>query len=67
MKNNISIFRNELNITQNQLAKSANISIEDLDAIENNQLEPTLIGAYKITKALKKDFIADVFHLNELD
>lgn len=67
MKNNIADFRNDLKISQKQLAETVQIPIEDLDAIEKDELEPTLIDACKITRALKKEFIADVFLLNELD
>ena len=42
------------------------LNVENLK-IEKDELEPTLIDACKITRALKKEFIADVFLLNELD
>ena len=45
MKNNIAIFRKELGMTQKQLAHAIGMSVEDLNAIENNTLEPTLIDA----------------------
>lgn len=67
MKNNIAIFRKELGMTQKQLAHAIGLSVEDLNAIENNTLEPTLIDAKRIVKALKKEYIAEVFMLKELD
>ncbi|MBQ8016532.1 MAG: helix-turn-helix domain-containing protein [Methanobrevibacter sp.] len=67
MKNNIAIFRKELGMTQKQLAHAIGMSVEDLNAIENNTLEPTLIDANNIVKALKKEYIAEVFMLKELD
>lgn len=65
MRNHIRKLREELNISQDQLAREADIGIEELDAIENGRLEPSLVDAHRITKALKKDFIADVFIFDE--
>ena len=67
MKNNIAIFRKELGMTQKQLAHAIGMSVEDLNAIEKKTLEPTLIDANNIVKALKKEYIAEVFMLKELD
>ena len=54
-------------MTQKHLAHAIGMSVEDLNAIENNTLEPTLIDANNIVKALKKEYIAEVFMLKELD
>lgn len=61
MRNNIRQLREELNISQEQLASLADISVEELDDIENNRLIPSLIAANNIKKALNEDFIANVF------
>lgn len=49
-----------------ELSKITGISLEDLIAIENNQIEVTLFDANRITRALNQKFIADVFLLDEL-
>ncbi len=61
MMNNIRQLREELNISQEQLASLADISVEELDDIENNRLIPSLIAANNIKKALNEDFLANVF------
>ena len=61
MRNNIRQLREELNISQEQLASLADISVEELDDIENNRLIPSLITANNIKKALNEDFLANVF------
>ena len=52
-----------MDITQEELSKLTDIPIKELTAIENNQIDPSLIDAHKITKALKQEFIAAVFIL----
>ena len=65
MKNNIKGLREELVISQEQLANIVNIPVEELNDIESNKNIPSLLTARDITKALKKDFIADVFLFEE--
>lgn len=65
MKNNIKELREKLGLSQEQLANLANISVEELDKIESDKTIPSLLTAHDITKALKKDFIADVFFFEE--
>lgn len=65
MKNNIKGLREELVISQEQLANIVNIPVEELNDIESNKSIPSLLTARDITKALKKDFIADVFLFEE--
>lgn len=64
MKNNIKRLRTQLNITQAELSILTDIPIDELDAIESDQVGPSLIDAHKITKALKQEFIASVFELD---
>lgn len=61
MRNNIRQLREQLDISQEQLASLADISIEELDDIENGRTVPSLIAANNIKKALNEDFLADVF------
>ena len=48
------------------MAQVTGISLEDLIAIENNQIEVTLLDANRIVRALNQNFIADVFIFDEL-
>ena len=66
MENRIKELRQKNNISQSDLAQITGISLEDLIAIENNQIEVSLLDANRITKALNQKFIADVFLLDEL-
>ena len=66
MENRIRELRQKYNISQMELSKITGISLEDLIAIENNQIEVTLFDANRITRALNQKFIADVFLLDEL-
>ena len=66
MENRIRELRQKNNISQSDLAQITGISLEDLIAIENNQIEVTLLDANRITRALNQKFIADVFLLDEL-
>ena len=67
MKNIIRDLRNQAGISIEQLSAMTGLSIEDLQAIEKDQLEPTLIDAYHITKSLNKEFLAEVFIFDDLD
>lgn len=58
-------LRQKNNISQSDLAQITGISLEDVIAIENNQIEVSLLDANRITKALNQKFIADVFVLDE--
>jgi len=66
MENRIRELRQKNNISQMELSKITGISLEDLIAIENNQIEVTLFDANRIARALNQKFIADVFLLDEL-
>ena len=59
-------LRQKNNISLNDLAQVTGISLEDLIAIENNQIEVTLLDANRIVRALNQNFIADVFIFDEL-
>lgn len=65
MRNNIIQLREQLNISQEQLASLADISIDELDDIEKGRTVPSLITANNIKKALNEDFIANVFIFDE--
>ena len=61
MKNHIKQLRKQNNITLNDLSVMSDVPIEELRAIEDGTIEPTLLDAYNIKKALNQEFLADVF------
>ena len=52
MKNNIKNLRNNLKISQEELANKCNVSRQTINAIENNKYDPTLSLAFKLSKSL---------------
>jgi len=50
MKNNIKKLRNELKISQKDLAESLNVSRQTINAIENGKFDPSLTLTIKITR-----------------
>ncbi|ABO49290.1 transcriptional regulator, XRE family [Desulforamulus reducens MI-1] len=50
MRNRLRELRNELNITQEQLADKLGVSRQTVISIENGKYNPSLILAYKIAK-----------------
>ena len=65
MMNNIKELREQLDISQEQLARLADISIDELEDIENCRTIPSLVVANNIKRALNEDFIANVFIFDE--
>ena len=61
MRNHIKELRKENNSTLNDLSVMSDVPVEELDAIEDGTIEPTLLDAYNIKKALNQEFLADVF------
>lgn len=64
MKSKIKELRKELRITQEELAETVNVTRQTIIALEQGKYNPSLLLAYKITKALKKKYIEDVFNLD---
>lgn len=67
METKIRQFRQDLGMTQQELAESVGVTRQTINALENSRYNPSLILAYKITKILGKDAIEDVFVLSEND
>ena len=67
METKIRQFRQEINITQQELADLVGVTRQTINALENARYNPSLLLAYKITKVLGKDLIEDVFMFNEDD
>ena len=54
MKNNIKQLRNEMKISQKDLAKSLNVSRQTINAIETGKFDPSLTLTIKITRFFNK-------------
>ncbi|MDR1722180.1 MAG: helix-turn-helix transcriptional regulator [Methanobrevibacter sp.] len=65
MKNKIKDFRQEMGMTQEDLAKKAKVSRQTISALENGKYNPSLSLAFKITKILRRGHIEDVFILED--
>ena len=61
MKNHIKQLRKQNNITLIDLSVMSDVPIEELEGIEDGTVEPSLLDAYNIKKALNQEFLADVF------
>jgi|TARA_B000000532_G_scaffold30786_1_gene21023 putative transcriptional regulator len=55
MKNNIKKLRNELKISQKDLAESLNVSRQTINAIETGKFDPSLTLTIKITRFFNKN------------
>ncbi|MBR39293.1 MAG: transcriptional regulator [Dehalococcoidia bacterium] len=54
MKNNIKKLRNELKISQKDLAESLSVSRQTINAIETGKFDPSLTLSIKITRFFNK-------------
>ena len=61
METKIAYYRNKLSITQEELAKKVGVTRQTIISLEQNRYNPSLLLAYKITKALGQGKIEDVF------
>lgn len=64
MQNRIKELRDELNLTQLELAKAINVSRQTIISLENGKYNPSLPLAYKIVRVFKKT-IEEVFIFEE--
>ena len=55
MKNNIKQLRNELKISQKDLAESLSVSRQTINAIETGKFDPSLTLTIKITRFFNKN------------
>ena len=67
MKTNIKQYRKELKMTQEELAEAVDVTRQTIIALEQGRYNPSLILAYRVTRALKRRYIEDVFSLEEID
>ena len=64
MKNNIKKLRNELKISQKDLAESLNVSRQTINAIETGKFDPSLTLTIKITRFFNKS-LEEIFIMGE--
>ena len=55
MKNNIKQLRNEMKISQKDLAESLNVSRQTINSIETGKFDPSLALTIKITRFFNKN------------
>jgi len=67
MKTRIKEYRKELKMTQEELAEEVNVTRQTIIALEQGRYNPSLILAYRVTKALKRQYIEDVFAMDEIE
>ena len=67
METKIRQFRQNKGITQQELADLVGVTRQTVNALENSRYNPSLLLAYKITKHLGKNFIEEVFVMNDDD
>ncbi|WP_404451872.1 helix-turn-helix transcriptional regulator [Virgibacillus necropolis] len=66
MKNHIKSYRNEANITQQQLADLVSISSRTIISLEKGRYNPSVLLAYKIARVFKVS-IEELFIFEEDD
>lgn len=59
--NNVKIYRKKKGITQENLARLVDITLNTIQKIENKDTEPKVKLAIKIKKALDVEHIEDLF------
>ena len=64
MKNNIKKLRNEMKISQKDLAQSLNVSRQTINAIETGKFDPSLTLTIKITRFFNKS-LEEIFIMGE--
>jgi putative transcriptional regulator len=63
MKTKIEFYRKKLGITQEELARSVEVTRQTISSLEQGKYNPSLELAYRITKALGKKTIEEIFIL----
>ena len=64
MRNNIKKLRNEMNISQKDLAESLSVSTQTINAIETGKFDPSLTLTIKITRFFNKS-LEEIFIMRE--
>jgi putative transcriptional regulator len=63
MKTRIKEYRKELKLTQEDLAQAVDVTRQTIIALEQGRYNPSLLLATKVTKALKKEYVEEVFQV----
>ena len=63
METKIAFYRNKLSLTQEELARGVGVTRQTIISLEQGRYNPSLLLAYKITKAVGKKNIEEVFLL----
>jgi putative transcriptional regulator len=50
MENNLKKLRNQINVSQNDLAQALSVSRQTINSIENGKFDPSLTLAMKLTR-----------------
>lgn len=66
MKNNLRVARAEIRMTQQQLAESAGVSRQTINAIESGKFVPSTLLSLKIARIFGKR-VEELFELEEKD
>ena len=64
MNNNIKKLRNEMKISQKDLAESLNVSRQTINAIETGKFDPSLTLTIKITRFFNKS-LEEIFTMEK--
>ena len=64
MKNNIKQLRNEMKISQKDLAESLSVSRQTINAIETGKFDPSLTLTIKITRFFNKS-LEEIFTMEK--
>lgn len=65
MKTRIAEYRRDMELTQQELADRVDVSRQTIIALEQGRYNPSLVLACRITKALGKEHVEDVFDVSE--
>ena len=63
MKTKIEFLRKKLEMTQEELAVLVGVTRQTIISLEQGRYNPSLELAHKITKALKRRYIEEVFKI----
>ena len=63
MHNSIADMRKSRGMTQQQLADAVDVTRQTIIALEQGRYNPSLLLAFKVTKAVGAEHIEDVFSL----
>lgn len=64
IKNNVEVFRKELDISQEKLARMCEVSRQTISSLENYRYAPSIFLAFKISKIFNKK-IEEIFIYEE--